>query len=489
MAEPCSPTAPQRPGALQRLRAYVPRHAAATDASAAELRDARLIIARELGFPTWRELVSFTEKSRRELENARRSRRLRRRRSPAGRRHRPAGRLTASRRHLLQMLPTRGDPRCPARRGTRRAARRSGCADRQGTDLDLPLTGPPLQPGGVCAPAARRRRRPGTGRGAHPLENAIYQRHTQVVDLLADTGSSRRRSGPMPRAAGWILCGPVSMPDGRLRPDAASSRPNPADVADSRPGSRRQTIRRRSSRGVRPRLPARPDRGRALVPRPRRRPDVAPYLGRTACTGRSARHLEVIRLLLERGADRPSATSSQADADGWLHVSSPPLARSRDPATPRLIESVALNVGRPEHVNRASVHARMADRVIAIRAQDPFHLHAVTSSNPFSCNSHPFHYTSLKNHLSSPLIPYFPTNLPFPSQKKQPPQPPRPPTPTNPKPKRGKQKEGRPLGVGPLFAMCSGGVLLSHEASLAVPSALRGLTSGFGMGPGVSPSL
>src|SRR4029077_9181140 len=29
----------------------------------------------------------------------------------------------------------------------------------------------------------------------------------------------------------------------------------------------------------------------------------------------------------------------------------------------------------------------------------------------------------------------------------------------------------------------------SHEASLAVPSALEGLTSGFGMGPGVSPSL
>src|SRR6266704_801013 len=31
----------------------------------------------------------------------------------------------------------------------------------------------------------------------------------------------------------------------------------------------------------------------------------------------------------------------------------------------------------------------------------------------------------------------------------------------------------------------SGGVPLSH----AVPSALKGLTSGFGMGPGVSPSL
>jgi hypothetical protein len=56
------------PGALQRLRAYVPRHTAATDTSTAELRDARLIIARELGFPTWRELVSFTEKSLRDLD-------------------------------------------------------------------------------------------------------------------------------------------------------------------------------------------------------------------------------------------------------------------------------------------------------------------------------------------------------------------------------------------------------------------------------------
>ena len=56
------------PGALQRLRAYVPRHSAATDASTAELRDAQLIIAREAGFPTWRELVSGAEKSRRDLD-------------------------------------------------------------------------------------------------------------------------------------------------------------------------------------------------------------------------------------------------------------------------------------------------------------------------------------------------------------------------------------------------------------------------------------
>ena len=32
----------------------------------------------------------------------------------------------------------------------------------------------------------------------------------------------------------------------------------------------------------------------------------------------------------------------------------------------------------------------------------------------------------------------------------------------------------------------SGGVLLSHAVTRAVPSALKGLASGFGMGPGVS---
>ena len=52
-----------------------------------------------------------------------------------------------------------------------------------------------------------------------------------------------------------------------------------------------------------------------------------------------------------------------------------------------------------------------------------------------------------------------------------------------------KQRGPNPKRTGPLHKVCSGGVLLSREASLAVPSALRGLTSGFGMGPGVSPSL
>ena len=61
------------PDALQRLRACVPRYAAATDASTAELRDARLVVARELGFPTWRELVEGPRKPSAMTPNARRS--------------------------------------------------------------------------------------------------------------------------------------------------------------------------------------------------------------------------------------------------------------------------------------------------------------------------------------------------------------------------------------------------------------------------------
>ena len=50
--------------------------------------------------------------------------------------------------------------------------------------------------------------------------------------------------------------------------------------------------------------------------------------------------------------------------------------------------------------------------------------------------------------------------------------------------------EFRPFFVGDVGVVgCSGGVLLSHDLSVAVPSALEGLASGFGMGPGVSPPL
>ena len=52
---------------------------------------------------------------------------------------------------------------------------------------------------------------------------------------------------------------------------------------------------------------------------------------------------------------------------------------------------------------------------------------------------------------------------------------------------REKQK-GLPEWGGPFESM-SGCVLLSHTVTSAVPSALKGLASGFGMEPGVSPSL
>ena len=44
-------------------------------------------------------------------------------------------------------------------------------------------------------------------------------------------------------------------------------------------------------------------------------------------------------------------------------------------------------------------------------------------------------------------------------------------------------------GRWPSYQRMSGDVLLSHTVARAVPSALRGLASGFGMGPGVSLSL
>ena len=44
-------------------------------------------------------------------------------------------------------------------------------------------------------------------------------------------------------------------------------------------------------------------------------------------------------------------------------------------------------------------------------------------------------------------------------------------------------------GPGPFPLSKFGGVLLSHNPSVAVPSALSGLASGFGMGPGVSLTL
>jgi hypothetical protein len=57
---------------VRRLRAHVPRYADVAEAELVgreiPLRDARLLIAREYGFPTWRELVRFARKARRAHE-------------------------------------------------------------------------------------------------------------------------------------------------------------------------------------------------------------------------------------------------------------------------------------------------------------------------------------------------------------------------------------------------------------------------------------
>jgi len=317
------------PGALQRLRAYVPRHAAATDGSTAELRDARLIIARELGFPTWRQLVSFTEKATRDLaERQERRRRLRPQAKAllAGDTDRLA-RVTAEQADtLLQMLAHHeGIPgaRLDEELGVPRAA--VDVLIGKATNLDLPLT----------EAAAFHRVEyvrllldagadPGTRtQGATPLEKAIYNDATQVVDLLAGRGI-------VPQALWtYAACGRLDLvracfDSGRLRPDAAASRPNPADILPGFP----------------PRIPAADDpeeiiaeafvhacqHGRTEVVRWLLdlgvSPDAAPYFGRTGLHWAIPyARLAVIRLLLERGAD-PSIRDElfQADADGWLRI-------------------------------------------------------------------------------------------------------------------------------------------------------------------------
>jgi len=193
------------------------------------------------------------------------------------------------------------------------------------TSLDLPLT-----------PAAISNRveyvrllldagaDPGTRTGGTtPLENAIYFGNTQVVDLLAEHGI-------VPQALWtYAACGRLDLvqacfdADGRLRPDAAPSRPNPADFFP-----------------IPPRIPETSDpeeimaeafvhacqHGRTEVVRWLLdlgvSADVAPYLGRTGLHWAiQHRQLEVVRMLLERGAD-PSLRDElfHADADSWLHM-------------------------------------------------------------------------------------------------------------------------------------------------------------------------
>jgi hypothetical protein len=332
------------PGALRRLRAYVPRHATATSAAAAELRDARLVIAREFGFPTWGELVSFTEKSTRDLDERREKwRRLRPEAKAllAGDTDRLAG-LSADQAdtllHMLAVPEAIPGVRLDEELGVPRTA--VDVLLSKATDLDLPLIWAVrsnrveyarLLLGAGAGPGTR-------NWGATALENAIYYGNTGVLDLLAEHGI-------VPGALWtYAACGRLDLvracfdADGRLRPDAVLARPDLADAGAGLPA----------------RLPATDDPeeivGEAFVHACQHgrievvrwfldrgvHPDVAPLYGRTGLHWAIPRgHLKVIRLLLERGAD-PSIRDDlfHADADGWLHIWF--AARPHDPLTQQL---------------------------------------------------------------------------------------------------------------------------------------------------------
>jgi hypothetical protein len=330
------------PGALARLRAYVPRCAAATDAATAELGDARLIIAREHGFGTWRELAEGAEKSQR--DDAERQERWRRLRPEAeallagdtGR----LAQLTAGQADtLLQMLAYQGiiGANLGEELGVPRAA--VDVLIGKATSLDLPL--PPavrssrveyvrLLLGAGADPATRTD-------GITPLENAIGSGITQMVDLLAEYGIVP------PALWTYAACGRLDLvqtcfdADGRLRPDAALSRPNPAAFFP-----------------IPPRIPATDDpeeimaeafvyacqQGRTEVVRwfldRGLNPDVAPFLGQTGLhLAIIQRHVEVVRLLMERGAD-PSIRGELIpfDAAGLLGIFS--AVDGRDPVVRQL---------------------------------------------------------------------------------------------------------------------------------------------------------
>src|SRR6185437_10475081 len=229
-------------------------------------------------------------------------------RSPAGRRHRPAG---------------------PAdRRAGRHPAADARHADLLGTklgeELGVPHAAVDVLIGKATSldlqlPQAIRSDRveyvrlllgagadPGTRtNGITPLENAIGAGSTQMVDLLAEHG--------IVPAALWTYaaCGRLDLvracfdADGRLRPDAALPRPNPADFFPIPPQNpptddpeqimaeafvhacqhgRTEVVRWFLDRGL--------------------NPDVAAYFGRTGLVWAVMyQKPEVVGLLMERGAD------------------------------------------------------------------------------------------------------------------------------------------------------------------------------------------
>jgi len=239
------------PSALQRLRAYVPRYAAATDASGAELRDARLIVAREVGFPTWRELVAGAEKAQRDdAERQEERRRLRPEAEAllAGDTARLAQLTPEQADTLLQMLGMR--ELLGAKLGEGLGVPRTAVDVLIGkaTSLDVLLPQAIAATGwSMCACCSAPAPTPAPGPTASRRWRAPSTLAARRWSTCSpSTALSRRRSGPMPRAAGWIWSGPASMRTAGCGSTPRCRDPTPPTSPRSHSGDRRLTIRSRS---------------------------------------------------------------------------------------------------------------------------------------------------------------------------------------------------------------------------------------------------
>jgi hypothetical protein len=278
--------------ALRRLRTHVPRYADVPDWELAgveiPLRDARLLVAREYGFPTWRDLVRFSRKARQDYEADKQPK--------EGALAEAVETIRAGDAERLEALLA-ADPelvRAPIGAGGTllgQVAQPDVFGDHlgielgvdrrcvellidAGSDLDVPLNLAAcfnrVELVELLLDAGADPRSIEIW-GVTPLESALYHGSAQAADVLA-----RREIVPY---ALWTVAGSGRLDlvedffdaQGRLRPEAGAHRPNPADV------------------GAPPRVPPTDDPaqvvGEALI-----------YV----CQNNRA---EVVRRLLDRGAD------------------------------------------------------------------------------------------------------------------------------------------------------------------------------------------
>lgn len=323
------------PEALRRLRAYVPKFADAHDTTGVEQRDARLVIAAELGFPTWRELLVHTAEFQRDTEAV----------------HQEWTRLTpyvaairdgdldrldavtvAEADQLLRLLtqpdafttrvPTGDEVRLETALGVPRAGMELLIDRARDVDLPLQLAACHNRAEYVELLLAAGARIDSTEIwGITPLESALLHGSAEAADLLAEAGIT-------PWAL-WTTAGSGRLErvqecydaNGRLRSEAAAHRPDPGNI------------------GMPARLPATDDpaeieseafvhacqNGRlAVVTWFLDRgidPDTCPYYGLTGLHyAISHTRRDVVELLLARGADVDLRDNRyDGDADGWAH--------------------------------------------------------------------------------------------------------------------------------------------------------------------------